>query len=131
MRLRTLADWTLANVQDCPPVELGPRLPKIPGPYVLLTPYGGGGGYNTDLVFSNRPIQVRTVGDQEDYDGAELIAQRIDYMFTFLWPSRLDGAAIKQVVRTGGDPYPLLTDEAGRTHFVCSYLWDIESTVPA
>lgn len=130
MRLRALADWTQEQVADCPKVGLGPRQPDIPGPWVLLTPYGGG-GFNTEQVFSNRPIQVRAVGEQEDWDGAEALAQRIDRLYTFSWPTALDGAAIKRVLRVGSEPYPLETDKAGRTHFVCSYLWDIESVAIA
>lgn len=130
MRLQALADWITDTLDDPPYVAKGPRLPDIPGRYILLTPYGGGGGFAHEQLTSNRPIQVRSVGEQGDWDGAEYLAQQVDYLFTFGWPDSLDGAAVIRVVRSGGDPYPLMVDDAERAHFVCSYLWEIESTAP-
>lgn len=118
-----------ANYSDVA-VYPGPDLPDVPGAYVLLTSYGGPGLELGEGVLDGRSWQVRTVGEQMDYESAEGIANAIDIAFISRFSSDMDGAWVASIGRVGGAPNPLMTDDADRTHFVCSYVASVELALP-
>lgn len=108
----------------------GPVMPDIPERYVVLTPLPGA-GLNTEGIFDASGWQVRSVGLQASYDDAEALASAIDAVLAFQ-PSQMVGDKwVTSITRIGGQPYVLMVDNANRTHFVASYLFDAESEVGA
>lgn len=108
----------------------GPVLPDIPGSFVVLTPYGGPGLELGEGVLDGRSWQARCVGEQNDYESAEGIANAIDIRFISLPSSKVEGVWVTEIRRVGGAPSPLMTDDADRTHFVGSYTASVELALP-
>lgn len=124
--LRTILDTTgNANYSIYP----GPDLPDIPNPYVVCTPYGGP-GLILDGTADDVSWQFRVVGPQNDYDSAENAANAIDIALISHFSSKVSGVWVSEIRRVGGAPNPLITDDADRTHFVCSYTASVELALP-
>lgn len=104
----------------------GPNDPRIPGPYILLTGYEGP-GLNTDDLFDAQAWQIKVVGDQYDYEGAENVAGLLDRYLRRLYSGQYGEQWVTSIYRSGGSPSPLLVDDANRTHFVCSFITDVDS----
>lgn len=111
---------------DVFPVHPGPRDPREPGAYILLTSYAGP-GLNTDDLFDGQGWQIKVVGEQYDYDAAEAVAFEVDRYLRRLYSGWYGGQWVTHFQRVGGQPSVLLVDDADRTHFVCSYVVDVES----
>lgn len=107
----------------------GPDLPDIPEPYVVLTRYGGP-GLILDGTADDVSWQVRTVGPQGSYESAENAADAIDIAILSHFSSEIGGVWVSELRRVGGAPSPLMTDDADRTHFVCSYTASVELALP-
>ena len=123
---QVLSDAGMSDVAVYP----GPELPDIPGRYVVWTRYGGP-GIEVDGVFDDRSWQARVVGRSHDYNSAEDVADVIDEaILSHMSHVKIGGRAVPQLQRVGGAPSPLLTDDADRTHFVCSYTASVELALP-
>lgn len=107
-------------------VHPGPDDPRIPGSYILLTGYPGP-GLNTDDLFDGEGWQVKVVGEQHAYESGEDVAITIDRYLRSLYSGYYGGQWVTNFQRSGGSPSPLLVDDADRTHFVCSYIADVDS----
>lgn len=108
-------------------IHPGPELPENPNNCVILTRYGGI-GLEADGALDNVAWQVRSIGKQGSYESAEEIADAIDDGFMNHFSQYIqfsmdpdDRRWVPSIQRVGGAPNPLLTDDAERTHFVCSY----------
>lgn len=119
-----LAGAGFENVKIVP----GPKLPKLPNAYVMLTPYGGS-GLIVDGALESQSWQVRTVGKQHDYGHAEDMATAIDIGFISFMSDYLFDTWVTSIQRVGGAPSPLMVDDAERTHFTCNYNIDSESAL--
>lgn len=109
----------------------GPELPDVPDDFVVLTRYGGP-GLAADGALDEVSWQARCVGKQMDFESAESMADAIDIAFISHHSSRLfeGGPWVVEIRRVGGAPNPLMTDDADRTHFVCSYVASVELALP-
>lgn len=110
-------------------IHPGPELPDVPDRYVVWTPYGGP-GLELEGVLDARSWQARVVGRQMDYDSAEEVAIVLDEALISHHSSRVGGLWVPEIQRVGGAPTALLTDDADRTHFVCSYIVSVEMALP-
>lgn len=108
------------------PIYPGPDDPRIPTWYVLLTPYGGTGP-NTEELFDGAGWQVKVVSEQGDYDSGEDLALLIDQYLRFLPSGTYHDEYVTSFQRSGGRPAALSVDDGDRTHFVCSYIIDVQS----
>lgn len=109
-------------------IEPGPRLPSIPGSFILVTGYGGA-GMDVDGLIDQPSFQLRAVGDQNSYQSAEDLAEAADFVFLSWFSKKVGPVWVASIVRVGGAPSPLLVDDADRHHFVCSYTAAVESAV--
>lgn len=114
---------------DATEIHPGPNLPVNPDDVVVATPYGGP-GLELEGVLDGRGWQFRCIGKQQDYESAEAIATAIDDAFISHYSSRLAGKWVPSIQRVGGAPNALVTDDAERTHFVCSYIVSVELALP-
>lgn len=110
-------------------IHPGPDDPEVPTHFVLVTP-SGGAGLTVEDLFDARGFQIKSVGRQNDYDSAESMAWDIDALIIGVDSSRMIGSTyVLSFTRSGGPPEPLYTDDANRTHFVCSYTATVQSSV--
>lgn len=133
-RYKNLKAWVAEILVAIPPTDTlnptnwtikpGPELPDIPGPYVLLTPYGGP-GEDLEGAVDDRAWQVRVCGHQLSWEDAEEIANAIDEAFLRHTTSTVHTERVISVMRSGGPPSPLDIDDADRVHFVCSYIFGV------
>jgi len=95
---------------------------------IVMITIGGGAGLDSEDVFDQPSIQIRSCGNQMDYNTAEQLAQDLDRAMYALGPSTTlpNGKRSLTVSRTGGGPALLLRDDAGRYHFTCSYIWEVQ-----
>jgi len=108
----------------------GPELPDIPGEFIVATVYGGP-GLALDGIEDDVGWQFRTVGNQNDYEGAESAANAIDIAcISHRSDELIAGVHVSEIRRVGGAPTALTTDQAERTHFVCSYVASVELALP-
>lgn len=124
-----MKNWT-RNVLDAAgytdvSIHPGPELPDIPNAFVVWTRYGGS-GLEVDGALDAKSWQARVVGPQMDYDTAEGIADAIDIAMLSHFSSHVDGVWVAETRRVGGAPAQQPTDNADRTHFVCSYSVSVE-----
>lgn len=129
-----IKDWTepvlvAAGFSDVP-IYPGPELPDIPNHHVIWTPYGGTGLEGGEGILDGRSWQARCVGNQSNYTDAESIANAIDIAMISHYSRNVGGLWVSQIRRVGGAPNPLMTDEANRTHFVCSYIVSVKTALP-
>lgn len=111
---------------DTYPVYPGPNDPSIPTGFILLTSYAGP-GLNTDDLFDAQGWQIKVASEQHSYDDGEAIAFAIDRYLNRLYSGWYGGQWVADFQRVGGQPSVLMVDDADRTHFVCSYVVDVES----
>lgn len=105
----------------------GPAIPDDPGP-MLVVAFRPGLGFTVDGLFDALTFQVRTVGPQGDYDAAQTLAWQVDRALTAHRDEPLYvGDAFATRIGRGGGPAADRTDDAWRTHFVCTYSAEIET----
>lgn len=120
------ADYPVGQVDIYP----GPELQDgDPNTYVLLTRYGGAGLDGGEGILDNYGWQVRVVGAQYDYIAAEGVADAIDIGLISFMSGYIGDLWVVEIPRVGGPPAALMTDDANRTHFVCSYMPSVESAL--
>lgn len=96
----------------------GPDLPHEDAGKCLVLTLVGGPGYQMEHMADVRNWQVRTIGEQNDYNSAEALAYLVDRAFE----AREDRAHhVLMITRSGSPPTPLLVDDAERWHFVATY----------
>lgn len=142
MKLRDLTDWMASPTGLQIPRRIlrgNPQLPTdLPYSYHCLTSVGGP-GLVSEQAFDVRGYQVRTVGpqavdstDTRAYDYAEDMAYDVDKQLCTadirgLLPATVGGMRLIRINRIGSEPSWLMNDDANRTHFVCSYLFEVQS----
>lgn len=134
--MRTFAEMNtlLRNILDPEPNEFteaagwkvypGPKLPDIPGSFILASAYGGP-GEDLEGVLDGRAWQIRCVGPQTIYTDVEAVANVIDIAFLSWLPQDVSVTKVTSIQRVGGAPAALMVDEAERVHFVCSYVLSV------
>lgn len=86
----------------------------------------GGPGLDSEQVFDRAGLQIRTVGPQADYEGAETLAFNIDKALVSIDTSQaINGKHTLSIMRAGSGPSLLLIDDGGRYHFTCNYIWEV------
>lgn len=110
-------------------IDPGPELPDTPDDSVIWTRYGGP-GEDADGALDEISWQARCIGKQNDYNSAESLADAIDLNMISHFSSKVGDLWVSQIRRAGGAPASLLTDNAERTHFVCSYVVSVELALP-
>lgn len=127
IRFAAVRDWLRPQLSNNAAVVVpGPDDPDSPGAYVKLTRTGGS-EMELEGLLDMVEWQAESVGDQFDYDSAEQIALEVDALFLGASNLTMGGVRVVSVWRTGGSPAPLLVDDATRHHFVCSYIWRVQS----
>lgn len=131
---------------------LAPKAPAgwliVPGPYFDTYPRGKfiavtpspGPGLTLELAYEDVGYQLRTVGRQArgepdkaaKSEEAQAIAQTMDRVVLGAvvpptYPTTIGTSRVLYATRTGGGPNPLITDPAGRTHYVASYLFRVST----
>jgi hypothetical protein len=90
---------------------------------INLTP---GAGLDSEQVFDQAGLYIRTIGDQNDYDGAEKLAQDCDRALIAIDTSqKINGKHTLSIQRAGGAPALLLQDDGDRYHFTGNYIWEV------
>lgn len=107
----------------------GPQEPDQPVDLMCMLTRDGGLGLQLDGVLDNVSYQVMTAGSQNLFEQAEALADDIDTALIGLPTGTYAGKRVVSVVRVGGPPQALVVDNADRTQFVCSYFFDVESTL--
>lgn len=119
-----------------PVIDPGPgpnrdALDLSPASLVLLT-IGPGAGLSSEGVFDRPSVQVRAIGEQNDYDSAEKLAFDCDTGLLLIDHSQsVGGRWFTSFNRFGGNPALLLKDDADRYHFTCSYIYETEARIYA
>lgn len=109
----------------------GPVIPEYPKRLVVCTQISSP-GLETDGLIDIVGWQVRSIGEQNNYQSAEDLALAIDAGIQGLGNSQdVQGLRLVTAYRSGGPPTPLMVDDAQRHHFVCSYLFGVYSAVVA
>lgn len=105
----------------------GPDVPDQPANYTVTLTVEDGLGLMLDGVLDNVAYQVHITGKQSLPQTAQEFANAVDKTLLNLIPGRHDGTLIVSIYRVGGAPSHFEIDDAERTHFVCSYYFDVES----
>lgn len=130
MLYRDLRDWlkaqtpesTFGYIEWIPGTEWD--VDQSVGKTVVLTRTGGD-GLGTEGLTDGIGYQVLVIGDQRDYDSAEELAMHIDSLLRSAHSQRISGVWVTHIRRVGSPPTASFTDDAIRTHFVCSYIVDV------
>lgn len=106
----------------------GPELPKDPGAMIVVT-WLPGAGLDLEGTLQVPGFQLRTVGPQGNTPAARELAERVDTELVLRdrWPAFIGGRYVVQIRRAGGEPALDRRDAAGRAHYVCTYLADVEA----
>ena len=97
------------------------------GQTVVLTRMGGD-GMSIEGLFDGVGYQVLVIGEQNDYDSAERLADHIDALLRATYTRNIGTTRVSHTRRIGSPPTAVLVDDAIRTHFVCSYVIDVGLT---
>lgn len=105
----------------------GPDVPSDPRACLVVT-WLPGPGFSLEQMLDTPAFQVRTIGPQGNPDDARVLATMIDRAFTGPnWPGIVGGRYVVEIRRAGGAPALDRVDDADRTHYVCTYLADVEA----
>jgi len=120
--------WRAAGLHPKVAVYEGPDLPNDPGACIVVS-WMPGPGYSLEQMLDTPAFQVRTLGPQNAPDQARILASMLDVTLTqrTRWPKVLGDTYVVEIRRAGGKPALDRTDSAGRTHYVCTYLADVEA----
>lgn len=107
---------------DPGPVSLTSLQKKSPGP-IVFAEVGNGAGIVLENLYDQVFINIRVLGPQNDYDGAERLAYEIDRLFLSLdGNGTIGNTRVLYVARTGGAPQLIDFDESQRYHFQTTYI---------
>lgn len=95
---------------------------KITPQRLIFASVSDGSGFNTELLFDNVFLNVRTIGMQRSYDDGETLSNDVDKILTVSGNTMFGTTGVLFVVRTGGRPTLLQRDSADRYHFQCTYV---------
>lgn len=106
----------------------GPDIPNDAGTMLVVT-WLPGAGISLEGVLVSPGFQIRTVGPQGNPAAARELAERVDAELVLRdnWPSLVGDRYVVVVGRAGGEPAVDRLDQAGRTHYVCTYIADVEA----
>lgn len=106
----------------------GPEIPRDPGPAVVVS-WVAGAGYSFEQMLDTPGFQLRVIGPQGNLPAGRELAERLDLELVGRdrWPGFIGGRYVVSMTRSGGRPTHDRTDAAGRAHFVCTYLADVEA----
>lgn len=141
--MMTLGDLCAWLVPQAPPgwkVIAGPYFDTYPaGKFIAVTP-APGPGLTLELAYEDVGYQLRTVGRQARGEAdkaaksveAQGVALAMDHVILGsvvppTYPTVIGGSRVLFGSRPGGAPSPLITDQAGRTHYVASYLFRVST----
>lgn len=130
---KDIKDWLVPQLPD-ETIYSGPEVPKYPKRMVLVTP-APGGGLSMEFAMDSPSWQIHVVGPQSrdsrvnhSADQAEELIYKVERaILTAQWPQQIAGHHVTFAQRFGSGPTPLPTDEAGRGHFVATYMFGAES----
>jgi hypothetical protein len=121
------AFWRDHGMTDAVAVYEGPELPADPNTCLVVT-WTTGPGFQLEQALDTPAFQVRVMGPQGNPDQARILAENVDRSFTrHVWPAMLGELYVVEIRRAGGTPAVDRLDNADRTHYVCTYLADIEA----
>lgn len=106
----------------------GPEIPPDPGTLIVCT-WLSGAGLSFEGMISTPGFQLRVIGPQGNRAAARELAERVDAELVLrdAWPGFIGGRYVVEVRRAGGEPAHDRMDAAGRAHYVCTYLADVET----
>lgn len=106
----------------------GPEIPTDPGTLLVIT-WLPGAGLSLEGMLASPGFQVRTIGPQGNRPAALELAERVDVELVGrdAWPASLNGRHVVDMHRAGGEPAIDRHDAAGRAHYVCTYIVDVEA----
>ncbi len=106
----------------------GPEIPSDPGSLVVVS-WLPGAGFSLEQMLDTPAFQLRTIGPQGNPEAARELAERLDVELVGRdrFPAFIGGMYVVIVRRAGGKPALDRTDTAGRAHYVCTYLADVEA----
>jgi hypothetical protein len=128
----TKSGLAVMGYSPVPPLNPGPITAEVlqkrtPGQMVFLQ-LGGGAGLNTEQLFDQPFITVRTIGKQHDFNSAEQLAWDIDTLFLRVNSNAVVGTAkVLYITRTGAGPDIVDRDDADRTHYQCTYITNAQT----
>jgi hypothetical protein len=93
----------------------------------MIVTRSGGIGLTKEGVFDQPMVTVRCVGDQNDYDSAEALADLVDAALNKGSAFSVGSKRCLYGVRAGGGPVHITTDQSRRAHFQCSYVLPVAS----
>jgi hypothetical protein len=106
-------------------------LPPSPDLLVVVAQTGGP-GFSVEQAYDSVSFQLRSRGLQRDGGvSARDLAWQADFalipppMAAPLVPCMIGSQFVNLVTRVGGPPAFLLRDSAGRSHYVCSYIFSV------
>lgn len=124
-----LESWMRARgLGEAVAVVDGPEVPKDAGTVVVVS-WLPGAGLSVEGALSTPGAQLRVIGPQGNVPAARELAARLDAALVLrdAWPGFVGGRYVVGVQRSGGEPSHDRTDTAGRAHYVCTYLFTVES----
>lgn len=122
------------GISDAIPIEPGRGaadaevLESGPGPLILITRITSAGLITEERLVNQPGFELRCVGEQDDYDSAEDLAFRVDWLL--MSPSVamvMGGVRVSAVQWVSGGPTLLTRDAARRSHFTCGYVFTVPS----
>lgn len=119
--------WRTAGLAAGVAVYEGPDLPNDPGACIVVS-WLPGPGFSLEQMLDTVSFQARVIGPQGNPDDARILAGMVDKAITsHQWPDVLGGTYVVEIRRAGGKPALDRLDTANRTHYVCTYLADVEA----
>lgn len=96
---------------------------KIGKDRMVIINRSGGLPTTTEGHLAQPIFTVRCIGKQRNPDDAEALAMWVDLQLAGSPPMTLFGSKmVQKCVRAGGEPTPIMEDEAFRVHYSCSYI---------
>jgi hypothetical protein len=94
---------------------------------LVIISFMPGMGLDAEELFDRQGVQLRAVGAQMDYMGAEKLAQDCDKaMMSIDISQNINGKWTLDIWRAGGGPTLVQKDDGDRYHFFCNYIWEVE-----
>lgn len=115
------------GTQPMPMFDPGPssdlRLQKLTPRAIVFLSIGDGRGFETEQLFDQPFIRVRTIGTTNDFPSAESLAMDVDKSLCSVVSNMMVGTVLTRFInRAGGGPSLLTRDAGERYHFSCTYI---------